>query len=334
MRVFVTGATGWVGAGVVRELLAAGHTVTALTRRPEAATDLAASGVTLCRGDLGDLATLRAAAMASDAVIHCAFEHQFGAADLLGIILVRLTRWVALARVSPVARMDFRAVDAMIDGLAASRASGEKVLLCTSPIAVLPSGRVGRESEAGVASSFGCFRVATERLALAASRRGVRSAVIRLPPSVHGAGDTGFVPTLIDIARSTGVSGYPGRGDNRWSAVHRDDAAALYRMAMEQLAAGTLAGGSILHAVADEGVPLRMLAAAIADRLELGAPVARTSKHFGSFGMFASMDNPASADQTRALTGWAPRRPALLDDVRSAAYALTPAKRWRQLREA
>jgi len=320
MRVFITGGSGWVGSGIIRELLATGHTVTALARSPESTARLAAKGVSIRRGDLADLAGLRAAAAESDAVIHCAFNHEIAFSDILVNVLIRTTQSPWFARVSPVARADLHAIEALVDGLADSP-NGAKTFVCTSPIAILPSGRVGTERDSGVASSLGCFRVASERAVLGAARRGVRSAAIRLPPSVHGAGDTGFVPTLIDLARTTGVSAYLRSGETRWPAVHVDDAAALYRIAMERLAAGTLAAGSVLHAVADQGVPFRDLAGAIADRLALGPPAPRKSKHFGSFAMFAGIDNPASSDITQQVTGWRPTHPPLLDDIRSTAYA-------------
>lgn len=321
MRVFITGGTGWVGSGILRELLAAGHSVSALVRNPEVAKKLDAQGITPRIGDLRELDGLRAAASEADAVIHCAFDHHFTFLDGVGVVLVKLTRNPALARVAPVARTDLRAIEAMIDGLAAARAPSPKVLVTTSPIALLSPGRLGSEKDMGAIESFGCIRIASEQTALAAARRGIRSAVIRLPPSVHGAGDTGFVPTLLDIARKTGVSAYPGAGQNRWPAVHRDDAAALYRVVLDGLAAGTLPAGSVLHAVADQGVPFRDLAAAISDRLSLGPAESRKSRHFGSFAMFAGIDNPATGALTQELTGWRPTRPSLLEDVRGAGYA-------------
>jgi nucleoside-diphosphate-sugar epimerase len=319
MRVFVTGGTGFVGSGIIVELLRAGHEVTALVRTPEAAKRLPA-GVTPLLGDQADLAGIRAAAAASDAVIHCAFNHSFGFFDICGLLLIRLTRSAFFARVAPVARADLRTIEAIIDGLASSPAGTGKTFVCTSPIAVLPSGRVGTEKDAGSTSSFGCFRVASERAVLAAGSRGVRAAVIRLPPSVHGPGDRGFVPNLMEVARKTGVSGYLKEGANRWPAVHVADAAALYRVAAEGLAAGKVPAGSVLHAVADEGVTVRELAGVIAERLGLGPAERRKSGHFGSFAMFAGIDNPASSALTRELTGWQPTHPGLLEDVRGPAY--------------
>jgi nucleoside-diphosphate-sugar epimerase len=177
------------------------------------------------------------------------------------------------------------------------------------------------ERDAPDLGSAGAGRGPTDRAVLAAAGRGVRSAVIRLPPSVHGAGDHGFVPLLMDLARKKGVSAYPGTGENRWPAVHRDDAAVLYRLAVERLAAGSVPAGSALHAVADQGVPFRELAGAIAERLGLGPATTGGADHFGWFIRFAGIDNPTSAALTEQLTGWRPTRPGLLDDVRGPAYA-------------
>ena len=321
MRVFITGGTGWVGSGIIRELKGAGHSVVALARTPEAADGLAAAGVTVRRGDLTDLKGLRAAATEADAVIHCAFNHSFAFSDLIGSLLVRFTRKPYFARVSRAGRTDLHAIEAMIDGLAAAPNASSKVFLSTSGIALLPSGKVGTEEDASVTWSTGGIRVASELATLAAAHRGVRSAVIRLPPSVHGAGDKGFVPTLIDIARKKRVSAYLGTGDNRWPAVHRDDAAVLYRVAMECLASGTVPAGSVLHGVAEQGVRFREIAGTIAGRLALGPAEPRKPRHFGFLSMFVGLDNPASAAKTQQLTGWQPMRPGLLEDVRGPAYA-------------
>jgi nucleoside-diphosphate-sugar epimerase len=326
MRAFITGGTGFVGSGVIDELLRGGHAVTALVRTTEAAQRLPA-GVEPKLGNLDDLDVIRAAAAESDAVVHCAFDHNFRFMDIVGVVLVKLTRVASLARVAPVARMELRAIDAILEGLASSPSASAKVFVCTSPIALLPGKVVGTENDAASTGSFGCFRVASERAVLAAGARGVRSAVIRLPPSVHGPNDHGFVPTLMDIARRSGVSAFLGKGENRWPAVHRADAATLYRIAMEQLASGKIPGGSVLHAVADEGVPFVELAQAIADRLGLGSAAPRKSSHFGNFAMFAAIDNPATSKITRELTGWKPEHPGLLDDVRGLAYATATGSR-------
>ncbi|RYZ61208.1 MAG: NAD-dependent epimerase/dehydratase family protein [Proteobacteria bacterium] len=321
MRVFITGATGFIGSAIVPELVAAGHAVTALVRSPEGAAQVAAAGATPRQGGLTDLASLRAAAAEADAVIHCAFNHRFSALDALGSVLVQLTRSPYFGRVSRAGGTDVRAVEAMTAGLA-ENGSATKVLVSTGPIAGLKAGRMGTEEDLLDPGALGGIRIATELATLGATKRGVQSASIRLPPSVHGAGDHGFVPTLMDAARRAGVSAYLGSGDNRWPAVHRDDAAVLYRLAMEGLAAGALAGGTVLHGVADEGVPFKDIADAVAVQLGLGPAVPRKRGHFPMFvGMMAGLDLPASSAITRRLTGWQPTRAGLVADVRSAAYA-------------
>lgn len=304
MKVFITGGTGFVGSGIIPELLQAGHAVTGLARTAEAADRLAAIGATARRGDLADPAGLQAAAGEADAVIHCGYIHDFSAMEAS-------------------ARTDLKAIEAMIDGLAGAAGHGTsaKVFVCTSGTAMLPAGRLVTERDAADPSTPGGLRALSERAALAAAERGVRSAVIRLPPSVHGPGDHGFVPMVIDIARKSGVSAYLGNGENCWPAVHRDDAAVLYRVTMERLAAGDVPAASALHAVADSGVPFRELAGAIAEQLKLGPAAPREAEHFGWFAMFAGLHNPTSATITEALTGWRPTRLGLLDNVRGPAYA-------------
>src|SRR6185437_5156066 len=228
MRVFLTGATGFIGEAIVRELLPAGHQVLGLARSDAAADTLARLGVEAHRGDLSETESLVAGARACDGVIHTAFIHDFSA-------------------YATAAETDRRAVAAMT---AALEGSGKPFVL-TSGTALLAPGRIGTEDDAPAPGSAASLRAAAEATALAAAARGVRASVVRLPPSVHGTGDHGFVPTLIDIARRTGVSAFIGDGANRWPAVHRLDAARLFRLALERAAPG--AG---LHAVAEEGVPL------------------------------------------------------------------------------
>ena len=299
MNVFITGGTGFIGSAVVRELVAAGHAVTGLARTPESAAKLAAMGAKSRAGELTDLPVLRAAAADADAVVHCGFIHDF-------------------ANFAASVRTDLLAVEAMVDALAT--AGGSKVFVNTSGTAVLGGGRGQTEADAGDATAPTGHRVPSERATITAAGRGVRSAVVRLPPSVHGDGDHGFVPILVDLARKTGVSAHVGAGDNRWPAVHRDDAAALYRLAVEKLADGSVPPGSILHGVADPGVPFRDIAAVLADRLGLGPAVPRPADHFGWFATFAGVDNPMSAALTMKQTGWRPTRPDLLTDLRSSAY--------------
>jgi hypothetical protein len=188
-------------------------------------------------------------------VIHCAFNHAFSGLDMMGMIAVRLSGIAGFARISPAARLDLNAIEALLEGIAAST-SPTKALVSTSGIACIAPGRVGTEDLPASPRASAAWRVASERLALSGPSSGVRTAVVRLPPSVHGVGDKGFVRMYVDLARKKGVSAWVGAGEGRWSAVHRDDAAALYCLAVEGLANGAVPGGTVLHGVADEGIPL------------------------------------------------------------------------------
>lgn len=305
MHVFITGGTGFIGSAVIRELMAAGHRVTGLARTPESAAKLKAHGVAAHIGELTDLPSLRAAVADADAVVHCAFIHDF-------------------ANFAASVKTDLLATEAMLDALAAAGAAaaagGSKIFINTSGTAVLAGGRGQSEDVPGDTDCPTGHRVPAERATLAAAGRGVRSAVLRLPPSVHGPGDSAFVPMLMDLARKTGVSAYIGDGENRWPAVHRDDAAVLYRLAVERLADGSVPAGSVLHGVADTGIRFREIAGAIADCLGMGPAESRDADHFGWFAMFAGIDNPMSAAITERQTGWRPTHPGLLADLRSPAY--------------
>lgn len=295
MRVFVTGATGFVGSAVVDTLLAAGHAVLGLARSDAAAAVLAARGVDVQRGSLEAPESFAAGAAACDGVIHTAFNHDF-------------------SRFAENAMAERQAVDAMGEALAGSG----RPLICTSGIGLLPPGRLGTENDVASPDSSASPRVPTEERVIALAQRGVRSAIVRLPPSVHGDGDHGFVPWLIRIAREKGVSAYVGDGSNRWPAVHRLDAAELYRLVLIHGTAGTR-----YHAVAEEGVPTRRIAEVIGRRLGLPV-VSRTPEeapaHFGFLAHFFGIDLPASSDMTRARLGWRPTGPALIEDVDRDAY--------------
>ncbi|MGV7207136.1 SDR family oxidoreductase [Oxalobacteraceae bacterium A2-2] len=292
MRVFVTGATGFVGSAVVRELLSVGHQVLGLARSDATASALASLGVQVQRGELADTGGLAAAARNCDGVIHTAFIHDFsnmkaaGAADL-----------------------------AAVQALGGALAGSGKPLIVTSGIGLLgETGRPATEDDTADPASAGSHRVPSEAATLAWAQQDVRAMLMRLPPSVHGASDHGFVPRLIAIARETGVSAYPDEGDNRWCAVHRLDAARLYRLALEQGKPGAR-----YHAVAEEEVMMREIAAVIGRRL--GLPVeSRPAGHFGWLGRFAAMDRPASAAKTEHELGWRPMQAGLLADLDSPAY--------------
>jgi nucleoside-diphosphate-sugar epimerase len=292
MRVFVTGATGFIGTAVVRELIDAGHRVLGLARSDAGAKSLIAAGAQVHRGSLEDLDSLRSGAAAADGVIHTAFIHDF-------------------SNYGPAAEADRRAIET----LGAVLASTDRPFIVTSgTLLVQRQGPLATEEDAHNPS----FPRKSEEAALALAAQGVRASVLRLPPSVHGNGDHGFVPRLISIAQEKGVSAYIGDGLNRWPAVHRLDAARLYRLVLEK---GT--AGASYHGVADEGVPTREIAAAIGRGLNVPV-VSKSSEeaaaHFGWIGMFLAMDGPASSAQTQERLGWRPVQPGIIADLNAEHY--------------
>ncbi len=291
MRVFITGATGFVGSAVVDELQAAGHEVVGLARSDDSAASLRAVGAGVVRGTLTDLDVLRDAAASSDGVVHCGFVVDFD--DF-----------------ATSAEIDRRAIATMGEALVGS----DRPLVVTDGTAWVAPGRVATEDDP---LGEGVPRL-SERAGLAFADRGVRASSVRLSPTVHGEGDHGFVPRLIDIARERGVAGYPGTGAQRWSAVHRRDAARLYRLAIEKAPAGAR-----LHGVDDEGVPIRAIAEEVGRHLDLpveAVPDDDVAGHFGWLGAFLAMDIPASSARTRELLGWEPVEVGLLADLEAGHY--------------
>lgn len=294
MRVFITGASGWIGSATVDELLAAGHQVVGLVRSDSAAQALAAKGAEVLRGDLDDLDGIRAGAGDAEAVIHLANKHDF-------------------ADQAASNRAERGAVEAITQVLAGS----DRPFLMASGTA-MPVGRPLTEQDRSPFRGADAPRGGSENLALDAVESGVRSVSVRFAPTVHGAGDHGFIATLVGVARAKGAAGYVGDGSNRWPAVHRSDAARLVRLGLEQAPAG-----AILHAVGEEGVPTRDIAEAMGRGLDVpvvSVAPADAAAHFGWIGGFFGLDIPASSTRTRELLGWTPTGPTLLTDLATDSY--------------
>lgn len=296
MRVFVTGASGLVGSAVVKELLAAGHRVLGMVRSDGGAEKVAATGAEVHRGDIYDLESIKSGAAVCDAVIHTAFNHDF-------------------SKFKDNCETDRQVITAIGSVLAGTH----KPLVVTSGIGLLSGfDRAVTEDDEPKSDSSVVPRVASEEAAKAVAAKGVNTYIVRLPPTVHGAGDHGFVPMIIGMDRAKGVSAYIGNGDNRWPAVHRFDVAALYRQIIEKQP-----DLKIYHAVAEEGIPFREIAEAIGKGLQIPV-VSKTgdeiAEHFGWFSYFAGLSCLASAAKSIAATGWSPKETGLIEDMYTGGY--------------
>lgn len=295
MRVFVTGASGFIGSATVRELLSKGHTVLGLSRSTSSAKILTDLGAEIHDGSLDDLSSLKSGAAQCDGVIHLGFVNDFS----------DFPRSCAKDR-------------AAIDALGSAIEGTGKPLVVTSGILLLAAGEMRTEDDKPDSEGFAAVRGKSEEVTLALVEKGVRAMVVRLPPTVHGEGDKGFVPMIIGATREKGVSSYIGEGLNRWTAVHRLDAARLYRLALEKGVAG-----GVYHAVADESVPTKEISEAIGSRLNVPIASKSLEEAAGELGFVVyaySRDSPASSAKTRDQLGWKPEQPGLIADVEKTYF--------------
>jgi len=296
MKVFVTGATGFIGTAVVQELLANGHQVLGLARSEESANKLIAAGAEAHRGDLNDFENLKSGAIASDAVVHLGFVHDF-------------------TRFEEMCTLDGKVIETIGEALLGT----DKPFLITSGTALFS--KDGITTEKDLSANNPHPRIATENAADAVAAKGVKVAVVRLSPSVHGKGDLiGFVPTSINIARDKRKAAIINGGSNLWPAVHKLDAAKLYRLALEK----PFVSGTRYHAVAEQGIPFKDIAAFIAEKLQIQV-VSLTNdeaaEHFGWFAHFAKLNNPTSSEETKAALGWNPQHPTLMEDLQNVYFS-------------
>jgi len=294
MKLLVTGASGWIGSASVKELIGAGHHVLGLARNDDAAAKIVKLGAEVVRGSLDDHVSLREAAALADGVVHLGYNHDF-------------------SQMAAAAQTDRAAIDAFADVL---QGTGGPLLIASGTLG-LPPGRVGTEKD--MPSEGAHPRMANAAHTLRLSERGIRSMVVRFAPTVHGAGgDHGFVAVLARIAREKGISAFIGDGQNRWPAVNRLDAGKLVQLAIDKAAAG-----SVLHAVAEEGIATRDIATALGTSLGVpteSIPADQAQAQFDWLSMFFGADVPASNAYTRALLGWEPTHPTLLEDIAAGHY--------------
>jgi len=302
MRVFVTGASGWIGSAVVAELLANGHEVLGLARSDASAEAIAAAGAEVVRGEITDLDVLRDAASVCDAVVHLAFRHDIAFAGDFDTAIA--------------------SNQAAIETIGEALAGSDKAFAIASGLAGLRSGQIATERDRPEPTPGPGGRVRNELTALNLAERGVRSMSVRFAATVHGTRDPGFIGLTFAADRAHGTAAYVGDGQNRWPAVHVTDAARLVRLGIERAPAG-----SVLHAAAEEGVAFREIAEAIGRRLQMPATAIsaeQAGQHFGFLGHFIAMDMPASSANTRQLLDWEPTGPGLIADIAAGAYDPAP----------
>jgi nucleoside-diphosphate-sugar epimerase len=317
MHIFVTGATGYIGFAIVKDLIAAGHQVTGMTRSEASGQKLVAAGARIHTGSIEDLDNLRRAAASADGVIHTAFYHKLSHMPLgtkMSVFFGGLPGGIVRRFLAAAVETDRSALKVMGDALAGSG----RPLLAPFATMALQEGQLATEDQSYDPTFFAAQRAITENLLQELAARGVRTSTIRLPPSVHGAGDQGLVPMLIKTARKKRQSAYVGAGTNRWPSVHRDDAASLFRLALEH---GT--AGAVYHGVAEQGIAFRQIAELIGGRLQV--PVAslnaeQAEKQFSFLAPFVARDNPVSSAATQQRLGWRPMHARLLADLDNAGY--------------
>ncbi len=317
MRVFVTGATGFIGFAIVKELVGAGHQVTGLARSEASGQKLVGAGAKAQVGSIEDLAGLRRAAANADGAIHTAFYHKPGHIPLrkrLGVILGGPPSAIAERFMAAAVASDRAAVQAIGESLSGS----DRPLVATFGTLSMAPGRLATEDQHYDPGFVGAPRAETEDTLQQMASHGVRTSAIRLPPIVHGPGDHGFASRLIGIARKKKASAYVGDGLNRWPSVHRDDVARLYRLALEN---GP--GGGTYHGVAEEGIPFREIAGLLGKRLNLPLVTktpAEAARHFSFLSLFVGIDNPTSSRLTQERLGWRPTERGLMEDLEKADY--------------
>ena len=313
MRVFLTGASGFIGSAIIKELINAGHQVIGLARTGETAKSIITAGAEVQHGSLDNLESLKNGAAQADGVIHTAFVHAFSKISIgarLKVIFGGLPYGIAARFLSKIAVMDSNAIEAMGSVLAGTG----KPFIITSGTMILPLGRLVTETDTPNPTSPAAYRTASEERAMELASQGVCTSIVRLPPSVHGNGDKGFITSLISIARKKGVSAYVNDGQNHWPAVHRLDAAKLFRLGLEKGLTG-----ATYHGVAEEGIPFIDIAREIGKHLNVPIDV-KPPKHFGFLGNIVAADNKTSSELTKQILGWYPVYAPLIEDIKNGNY--------------